>query len=172
MLSEVYLGLGSNLNDKIGNIRNAVGILSQISDGILMSSIYETTPRGFGSQPSFLNAVCKIWTKLDPYQLMDALINIETSFGHERPFINSPRVLDIDILLFGGLVLTSPRLTVPHPAMVHRGFVLIPLVEIAPAVIHPGLNLLASALLDRLDIAQFNEVRRLVPNLDQHSIDR
>ena len=166
MLSEVYLSLGSNLNCKIGNIRKGVDLLSQVSDGILVSSIYETTPKGFVSQPSFLNAVCKIWTHLDPYQLMDALICIETSLGYQRPFINSPRILDIDILLFGDLVFTSSRLTIPHPAMVHRGFVLIPLVEIAPTAIHPELNEFASTLLDRLETSEFNAVRCLVRRLD------
>ena len=161
MLSEVYLSLGSNLNDKTENIRNGVNLLSQISDDIVMSSIYETVPKGFVSQPSFLNVVCKIWTHLSPYQLMDDLSRIETSLGHQRPFMNSPRMLDIDILLFGDLVLTSPRLIIPHPAMVHRGFVLVPLVEIAPIAIHPELNEFTSTLLHRLEVSELNEVRRL-----------
>ena len=161
MLSEVYLGLGSNLGDRAANIARGLELLRRVSKDTAVSSIYETTPQGFQSQPPFLNAACRIWTRLDPYQLMAMLRDMETALGQRRAFANAPRTLDIDILLYGRVVLESPGLTIPHPRMAERAFVLMPLAEIAPAVVHPVLKETVRSMLARVS-TPLAGVRRLV----------
>ncbi len=150
MFSEVYLGLGSNLGDREENIARALASLRQISTSLTASSLYETTPQGFRDQPPFLNAVCRLWTRLDPFQLLRETQRIESEIGRRRTFVNAPRVLDIDILLYGTLSLRSPHLTIPHPRMAERAFVLEPLAEIAPQLRHPVLGATMRSLLARL----------------------
>jgi 2-amino-4-hydroxy-6-hydroxymethyldihydropteridine diphosphokinase len=118
-----------------------------------MSSLYETDAAGFSIQPAFLNAACHVWTELDPFELMARLKEIEAAAGRQRVFANAPRTLDLDILLYGRLVVDTPVLTVPHPRMADRAFVLAPLVEIAPGAFHPVLKATAAGLLSRLDRA-------------------
>ena len=136
MLTEVYLGLGSNLGDKRGNIERAVESLRGISSGLRVSSLYETAPVGVTLQPSFVNAVCGMWTGLSVFELLREIHGIQREAGVRGPLLNGPRMLDIDILLYGSLVLDLPHLTVPHPRMTEREFVLRPLVEVAPGVMH------------------------------------
>ncbi len=150
MFSEVYLGLGSNLGDREENIARALASLRQISTSLTASSLYETTPQGFRGQPTFLNAACRLWTRLDPFQLLRETQRIESQIGRRRTFLNAPRLIDIDILLYGRLALKSPRLTVPHPRMADRVFVLEPLAEIAPQLCHPVLKATIRSLLARL----------------------
>ena len=150
MLTEVYLGLGSNLGDRADNIGRGLDILRQLGKGLKVSSLYETTPQGFRSQPPFLNAACRIWTSLDPFQVMSRLREIEEAVGRRRTFPNAPRVLDIDVLVCGLLVLQCPGLTIPHPRMSQRAFVLLPLAEIAPELRHPVLKETIASLLRRL----------------------
>ena len=152
MLFEVYLGLGSNLGDRAANIARGLDLLRQVSKGVTVSGKYETAARGFRSQPSFLNAACRLWTTLDPFQLMAKLKEIEAAVGHGRPFLNAPRALDIDILLHGRTVLRSPGLTIPHPRMAERAFVLKPLAEIAPGLRHPVLKETVRSLLASLSM--------------------
>ena len=137
MRAEVYLGLGSNLGDKRGNIERATERLSEISTGLTVSSMYETAPVGVTLQPSFVNAVCGMWTELSVFELLNEIREIQRRAGVRGPVLNGPRVLDIDILLYGSLVIDLPHLTVPHPRMTERDFVLRPLAEIAPGVMHP-----------------------------------
>ena len=137
MQAEVYLGLGSNLGDKRGNIERATERLSEISTGLTVSSMYETAPVGVTLQPSFVNAVCGMWTELSVFELLNEIREIQRSAGVRGPVLNGPRMLDIDILLYGRVVVELPHLTVPHPRMTRREFVLRPLAEIAPGVVHP-----------------------------------
>ena len=137
MQAEVYLGLGSNLGDKRGNIERATERLSEISTGLTVSSMYETAPVGVTLQPSFVNAVCWMWTELSVFELLNEIREIQRSAGVRGPVLNGPRMLDIDILLYGRVVVELPHLTVPHPRMTRREFVLRPLAEIAPGVVYP-----------------------------------
>ena len=147
MLTEAYIGLGSNLGDRAANLEAALRLLLQASGHVTASSIYETTPVGFQNQPPFLNAVCRIWTSLDTFRLMAWLTEIETSVGRRRIFANAPRTLDMDILMYGRAVLRSPGLTIPHPRMASRAFVLAPLAELSPALRHPVLRQTVRSLL-------------------------
>ena len=150
MRTEVYLGLGSNLGDKRGNIERAVERLREISTGFTVSSMYETAPVGVTLQPSFVNTVCGMWTELSVYELLTELRDIQSDAGVRGPVLNGPRMLDIDILLYGSLVTDLPHLMVPHPRITEREFVLRPLAEIAPGVVHPVYKKTAAELLGDL----------------------
>ena len=162
MRSEAYLGLGSNLGDRAANIARAVEMLSEISSGVAVSALYETSPRGFSDQPAFLNAACRLWTDLDPFRLMHRLMSIEAAVGRRRLFPNAPRELDIDILTYGRAVMDAPTLSIPHPRMAERGFVLVPLAEIASGLRHPVLGETIGALLERLPAGR-DGIRRWTP---------
>ncbi len=151
MRAEVYLGLGSNLGDKRGHIQRAVERLRDLSYGVRVSSLYETAPVGVTVQPSFVNAVCGMWTDLDVYELLRELRDIQREAGVRGPVLNGPRALDVDILLYGSLVVDLPHLVAPHPRMTEREFVLRPLVEIAPGVVHPVAKKTAAELLEALN---------------------
>ena len=166
MLSEAYLGLGSNLGDRAGNIAAGLAFLREISRRTTVSSLYETAPSGFRSQPPFLNAACGIWTWLDPFQLMARLREIEAAVGRQRVFVNAPRMLDMDILTYGGAVLVSPGLTVPHPRMANRAFVLEPLAELAPMLRHPVLMETVGSLLAGLSTPRRAFARRPPPGVN------
>ena len=151
MLTEVYLGLGSNLGDRRGHITRGVDAIRRLSTQLTWSSLHETSPQGFAGQPPFLNAACRMLTRLDPYELMRRLREIEKAAGRQRVIPNGPRTLDIDILLYGSMVLDMPGLQIPHPRMAERVFVLAPLAEIAPGLRHPVLKQTVHALLERLE---------------------
>lgn len=150
MISEVFLGLGSNLDDPPSNIYEALRLLGRDALDLKASSLYRTSPQGFSSQPTFYNAACSLRTRLDPFQLMSRVLEIEEEVGRKRTFKNAPRVLDVDILIYGTMAFTSPILTVPHPLMAQRSFVLWPLAEIAPLAIHPVLHKTIRSLLEGL----------------------
>jgi GTP cyclohydrolase IV len=133
----VYLGLGANLGDRIGNIRKALALLSEKVSVEKLSSVYETEPVGYSDQPIFLNAVCRAVTQLKPDELLSLAKATERSMGRTPSFPNAPRPVDIDILLYGDLIVESPGLVIPHPRLQERAFVLIPLAEIAPDLVHP-----------------------------------
>lgn len=136
-LVTAYLGLGCNLGDREGNIATALQRLSQRMTIDQVSSIYETEPTGYREQPWFLNAVCRVSTGLDPSSLLRLIKEIETELGRVPSFPHGPRIIDIDILFFGDEVMETDTLTIPHPRIAERFFVLIPLVEIAPELVHP-----------------------------------
>ena len=135
---EVYLGLGSNLGDRKAILEKALQLLGQRLQIERVSSLYETEPEGYAEQPLFLNAVCLAQTKLGPLQLLSVIKGIEASLGRVPSFPNAPRPIDLDIIFYGDLVMETPELTIPHPRLEERAFVLIPLAEFAPNLLHPA----------------------------------
>jgi 2-amino-4-hydroxy-6-hydroxymethyldihydropteridine diphosphokinase len=161
----VYLSLGSNLGDRAGNLRKAVHRMSELGAVTAVSSLYETEPVEVErTQPWFLNCVVAIETGLMPKQFLSRTLAIEQELGRRRIESKGPRTLDIDIVLFANAIVDSPGLTIPHPAMHHRRFVLEPLVEIAPDVRHPILKRTARELLNDLP-ATAGATRRLKESL-------
>ena len=136
----VYLALGSNLGDRHENMRQAVAALSPQVDIKAKSHIYETDPWGYEDQPKFLNMAVRGLTYLEPEQLLKHLKRLETALGRQMTFANGPRSIDIDILFFDDLILDTPVLTLPHPRLHERGFVLLPLMDIGPDLVHPLLK--------------------------------
>ena len=136
-LATIHLGLGSNLGDRMDYITSAIGRLSQKMTITELSSVYETEPVGYKEQPLFLNAVLAAVTGLSPFDLLRFVKDIESDLGRKESFRNAPRIIDIDILLYGDEIIDSHQLIVPHPRMTERAFVLVPLVEIAPKLVHP-----------------------------------
>jgi 2-amino-4-hydroxy-6-hydroxymethyldihydropteridine diphosphokinase len=155
----VYLSLGSNLGDRLANLRAAVEKLRAYGDVIAISPVYETEPVEFTRQPDFLNCAVAFETEKMPRQLMSAILEIERSLGRKRrartadagdASAKGPRTIDLDILLFGGSVIETAGLIVPHPSMQQRRFVLEPLAEIAPDARHPALKKTIRELRDAL----------------------
>ncbi len=167
-MEDVYLSLGSNLGDRAQNLRRALVRLATVGRVSAISSLYESEPVDYTEQPWFLNAVVKLEVKATaegdeaaPQQLLSALHSIEHELGRRREgaIVKGPRTLDLDILLYGRRVLRTPELVVPHAAMHERRFVLEPLAEIAPGVLHPVLQQSARALLAALPPGQ--QLRRI-----------
>ena len=139
-MATVYLSLGSNLGEREANIRNALNRLSQYQNIRIqdVSSLYETASVGYTDQPDFINIAVRIETAISPMELFYACVEIESEMGRVRNFHLEPRVIDIDILLCDNVVMHTPELTIPHPRMMERAFVMAPLAEIAPDLILPG----------------------------------
>lgn len=138
---KAYLSLGSNIGDRAANIDRAMELLSARGVRIAKrSSLYATEPVDFGPQREFLNCAIEVETALMPRQLLRAAQEVEREMGRRRAVKRGPRVIDIDVLLFGANVMRTPELEIPHPRMASRRFVLVPLAEIAPTARHPVLN--------------------------------
>lgn len=137
MAHRVYLGLGSNLGERAHNIEAAISHLREKVAVDAISSLYETEPVGYAAQPRFLNAVCAGTTELSPEALLALVKDIEAQMGRKPTFRYGPRLIDIDILFYDGLILETPALTIPHPRLRERAFVLVPLLELAPQLRHP-----------------------------------
>jgi 2-amino-4-hydroxy-6-hydroxymethyldihydropteridine diphosphokinase len=135
-----YVALGANLADPAAQIRAALAALGGLPESCLLraSSLYRTAPVGIHGQPDFINAVAVVETRLTPHDLLAALFGIEARFGRRRDFHHAPRTLDLDLLLYDAQVIDTPQLTLPHPRMHLRAFVLAPLLEIAPDCLLPG----------------------------------
>ena len=135
-----YIGLGANLNDPAAQVEYALAELDHLPATALVarSSLYASEPVGYVDQPDFVNAVARIETALAPRALLAALLDIEHRHGRERSFRNAPRTLDLDLLLYGDAHFHEEGLTLPHPRMIERAFVLLPLTEIAPELDIPG----------------------------------
>jgi len=150
------IALGSNLNsaagDREANLREAIERLDTLGEVRAVSSFYDTEPVGYTAQPRFLNGALLLETELPPEKLIRALLAIERAMGRVRDAAapKGPRVIDLDLLLYGDAVMNTEELTLPHPAIAEREFVLGPLAEIAPGMIHPVLGLTVSEMLDRL----------------------
>ncbi|MFQ6122626.1 MAG: 2-amino-4-hydroxy-6-hydroxymethyldihydropteridine diphosphokinase [Dehalococcoidales bacterium] len=132
----IYLSLGSNMGDRKDNLDKALDFLSQRLRMGKISSIYDTEPLGNTEQPRFLNLVCQAYTRLEPAALLALAKGVEAKLGRTGKS-STPRPIDIDILLYDEQVIETPELTIPHPKMTERAFVLIPLAEIAPDLVHP-----------------------------------
>jgi len=151
MSHTVYIALGSNLGDRECNLYAAVQALEPALHVVQCSPIYETPPWGYLDQPAFLNQVLFAETDLSPRALLRFLQAVEAELGRVKSILNGPRPIDLDIIFYDNLVYTSPKLTIPHPRLPGRGFVLLPLADLAADYIHPVLGVRVSELLAQAD---------------------
>ena len=154
MLAAIALGsnLASRFGDREANLWEAVERIRELGEVKAVSSSYDTEPVGYLDQPRFLNAALVLETSLEPSELMRALLGVELAMGRERvgAVAKGPRVIDLDLLLYGQVVMNTTELTLPHPEMMERRFVLEPLAEIAPGMVHPVLGLTVGEMLARV----------------------
>lgn len=166
----VFLGLGANLGDRQGNISQALQLLRQYLTIERISACYETAPVGYLAQPDFINIACQASTDLPPEELLRFVKQVEQRMGRLATFRYGPRLIDIDILLYDDLVLDTPELTIPHPRMAERAFVLAPLAEIAPDAVHPVLGRSAAELLTQVDQSGVRLARRGLAPAFEHDV--
>jgi 2-amino-4-hydroxy-6-hydroxymethyldihydropteridine diphosphokinase len=161
----VYLSLGSNVGDRVANLRSAIRRLAEAGPVRAVSAFFETEPVDVPDQPWFLNCVVAVESEMPPRELLTLALAIERAMGRQRTREKGPRTIDIDILLAGNRVIDEPGLKIPHPAMHERRFVLGPLAEIAPRVMHPILKKTAHELLAQLPPGQ---AVRVLPSATCH----
>jgi 2-amino-4-hydroxy-6-hydroxymethyldihydropteridine diphosphokinase len=162
----VHLSLGSNVGDRAANLNTAIDHLRALGEVVAVSSFYETEPVEFTAQPWFLNCAVALSTDKTPKEMLAGILEIEQKLGRRRAQKKGPRIIDIDILLFGNSILDDPGLTIPHPAMHERRFVLEPLAEIAPDARHPVLMQTIQQLRDTLPAGQVVSRATITP--DEH----
>lgn len=157
----VYLGLGSNQSDPISQIKNATDLIEKIETSkiIKKSSLYESLPVGYLDQPNFINQVISLQTSLSPAELFERFQQIEFQLKRVKKIVNGPRTIDIDILLFNQEIILTKDLTIPHPRMLDRAFVMIPLLEIEPNILVPKISNLKEILgkLDKKTLTKIND---------------
>jgi len=161
IVSTVYLALGTNLGDRMDNLRRAIAALSPSVKVTALSSVYETPPWGYADQPAFLNMALAAETDLEPLALIAFLKKLETDLGREKTFHNGPRLIDMDILFYDDLVFEQADLVIPHPRLHERAFVLVPLNDVAPDRMHPVLKRTVRDLLKDVDTKGVNFYGRL-----------
>lgn len=166
---EVYLALGSNLGDKAGNLQEATRRLAAFGEVLAISHFYRTEPVGFAAQDWFLNAAILLRTALEPRAMLEAALRIEQEMGRVRTQKNGPRLIDIDLLLWGDRVVDEPGLNLPHPRLHERLFVMAPLAEIAPAMRHPLLRHTMAELRDAVAHQGGVELWRGAPDTAEES---
>lgn len=156
------VALGANIGEPLRQIEAGFAALAAMPETRLLtrSSLYRSAPVGYADQPDFINAVAMIETALSPHALLAALLDVERAHGRVRDFPNAPRTLDLDIVLYGDLVLQEPGLTIPHARMLERAFVMVPLAEIAPDAHVPGQGRVAE-LAARLDAGSVAQLQRM-----------
>ena len=147
----VFLGLGSNLGDRMGHLEQGLGILGERMRLVKVSSIYETEPWGFEEQPAFLNCVVEGVAVASPEGVLEILKEAEKRVGREAMFEWGPRVFDADLLFYGKRIVNLPQLTVPHPRIPQRAFVLVPMAEIAPDLVHPLFGMTVEVMAARVE---------------------
>jgi 2-amino-4-hydroxy-6-hydroxymethyldihydropteridine diphosphokinase len=150
-VTRVYIALGSNLGDRLGNLEKAIAMLAPAVTVVERSPIYDTDPKYVTDQPRFLNMVLAAETELDPPALLALLKDIEASLGRTPGERFGPRPIDLDIVFFGEEIVDLPQLTVPHPRLAERAFVLRPLADIAPALPDPASGATVAQMLESLD---------------------
>lgn len=157
-MSIVYLALGSNLGDRLANLRAALAALEPRVHVLARSHIYETPPWGYTDQPAFLNMAVKARTRLRPRGLLKYLKEMEATLGREESFRYGPRKIDLDILFYDDLMLDEPFLTIPHPRLHERAFVLVPLADVGAEVLHPLLGKTVREMLAEVDASEIRRV--------------
>ena len=155
----VYLALGTNLGNRLANLKAARAALTPQMDLKALSHIYETPPWGYTEQDKFLNQVLKVETYLEPLPLLKHLKRLEVALGRVPSFENGPRLIDLDILFYDDLVMNTPELVIPHPRLHERAFVLVPLNDIAPDLVHPEFRKTVSKLLKEVDRGGITKVK-------------
>ena len=148
---KIYIALGTNLGDRLANLRDAINALAPDVRVLRESTIYETPPWGYTDQPAFLNMVVEAATNLNPRALLNYLKKREDELGRVKNFRYGPRHIDLDILFYDDLVFEDDRLQIPHPRLHERAFVLVPLNDLAPDLVHPVLGKDVKSLLSALD---------------------
>ncbi len=156
MTHNIYLALGTNLGERKDNLQAAICAFDPLISVVHRSLIYETEPWGFTDQPAFLNMVVRAETELSARALLDFLKKLEATLGRIATFRNGPRLIDLDILFYDDLILNTPGLVIPHPRLHERAFVLVPLADVAPDLVHPILGLSVFELTGRLDVRGVN----------------
>jgi 2-amino-4-hydroxy-6-hydroxymethyldihydropteridine diphosphokinase len=149
-MNEIFIGFGSNLGDREYNIRTALNLLEEKMNLVVVSSFYETEPMYVKDQPLFLNCVAKFETDLEPEEVLDYFHTIEKKLGRDRSVRYGPRKIDLDILFYGDIKVDENFLKIPHPLIQERAFVLVPLAEIAPQLVHPVYKRTIEKLLSEL----------------------
>jgi 2-amino-4-hydroxy-6-hydroxymethyldihydropteridine diphosphokinase len=137
-MNKVFLLIGGNMGDRLQNLHRAIALLSATCGPVIQqSAVYETAAWGKTDQPAFLNQALLLTTALTPHGLITTILSVEEKMGRQRMEKNGPRVIDIDIIFYNDVVMHEPHLTIPHPQLQNRRFVLVPLSEIAPDLVHP-----------------------------------